>query len=191
MIINIRGTSGTGKTHMVRAFMADHPGWETRFIPERKRPLGYFHPGGNGPEHMQGGVYVVGNYECACGGTDTLPSWGFIHNVVREAALQRHHVLFEGLLWSHETKRTIMLSKDFQMQVWGIHLPIEECLDSINVRRRLKNPDAADVNPASTISGARQTKAALLKLEANGVRVVHGTRNELADLLEHTLGALL
>ena len=67
-IINIRGTSGAGKSHLARRVMANYPVRKPVHVAGRKQPLYYEY---EAPDHNVP-LFVVGHYECACGGTDTM-----------------------------------------------------------------------------------------------------------------------
>ena len=73
MIVNPRGTSGAGKTELVRRIIAGY-GWgrggqvEPVSTPGRERPMFYRlrHPLGGRP------LVLLGHYEATCGGCDTI-----------------------------------------------------------------------------------------------------------------------
>ncbi len=75
MIINPRGSGGSGKTELVRRTLADY-GWDgsVEVVPLRRegreRPIGYRlrHPQGGRP------LVVLGHYARTSGGCDTLPA---------------------------------------------------------------------------------------------------------------------
>jgi hypothetical protein len=158
--------------------MENHPGWQPYHVPKCRQPLGYF----------QGKVWIVGHYLCASGGADTLRPLDYIAEVIEQQA-QTYHVLFESLLWSWETRRTIQLAQDFDIRILGIDIPLEQCLEAINQRRRLKDPDAGPVNPKQTTDKARSVKLALRKLkENNKASVCQGSREQVAAQWEQWLG---
>ena len=134
MIINIRGTSGSGKSTLMRNITGLYKSKTTFKEKERKRPIGYvFH-------HPSGGkdLAVVGHYETPCGGCDTIMSIDHIYELVRQSHAAGFNVLFEGLLLSAEIKRTLALHQDgLPLLVVGLNTSIEECLYSVNSRRRL------------------------------------------------------
>src|ERR671913_912726 len=111
MIINPRGTSGSGKTEFVRRLLSDY-GWgrDDRVEPVsrvgRERPIAYRlrHPLGGRP------LAVLGHYEAASGGCDTIRATdGGMHEAFRLAAEHAsggHDVLLEGLLLSAEHRRS-------------------------------------------------------------------------------------
>lgn len=202
MIVNIRGTSGSGKTTAVKQGLLEQfrpdqrfkwvPKWDQ--IPEehrperlkRKQPWGYHLI----PDRPGKSIVVIGHYETACGGTDTISKMDTIFSMVRQAHLKSGcHVVFEGLLLSADFNRTYALHQDgLPLVVLGMDVPLDVCLDSVNARRWAKNPDKPPVNPKNTESKYKGTKNTMKKLQDHGVdaRWVdrEGCKQALAALLE-------
>jgi predicted kinase len=131
MIVSIRGTSGSGKSTLVRDVMSLYPQKSRIMIKDRARPIGYLLSG------RERTLFVVGHYETACGGCDTIPVVDDIYDMVRRAHEEGHNVLFEGLIISAEYKRMAALHSDgLPLEVLVLDTPIEECLAGINARRR-------------------------------------------------------
>jgi hypothetical protein len=76
-----------------------------------------------------GPTYIIGRYETACGGCDTLSYKGShpdIEDLVRQAAL-KGNVIFEGLTVSSTYTRWLGISKDFPAQfIWMFMATSEE-----------------------------------------------------------------
>lgn len=166
MIINIRGTSGSGKSTAVRSLMALFPEKTNIKIEGRKQPIGYVlrHP------DREKSLYVLGHYETACGGCDTINGMDAIYNYVREGAAQGD-VLFEGLLISAEINRTVQLHKDFpgQLLVLALDTPLDKCVASINERRWAKNPDKPPVAEKNTTSKFKGVQSCMRRFAAEGL----------------------
>lgn len=176
-IVNVRGTSGSGKSTLARAVMARYPRKARVMANGRKQPIGYILAGAleagvPGVELPQ--LYVPGHYETACGGCDTITSMDDIYDHVTRAAASGMDVFFEGLLLSSEHNRTLALAERFgreNLLVVGIDIPLQECLDSVNGRRRAKRgPDAPGVNPKNTESKWKATRSVIEKLQRSDVR---------------------
>lgn len=187
MIINIRGTSGSGKSTLVREVLSWYPHREPVFVPGRKQPLFYklrFYPG------TAVDLVVLGHYEASCGGCDTISSTDTMFDLVYEASSYARNVLFEGLLISADVNRCVDLHNTFGasgFEVLAIDLPLEDCLASVNARRRAKDPTKPDVNPANTESKWKGVRQSLERLRAAGVNVKHlpraGCEGRLAEIL--------
>lgn len=167
MIINIRGTSGSGKSHIVRAIMDQCTGREPDFVEGRRRPLFYtmWQPTAPRPEVLA----VIGHYETPCGGCDTIPSLDRIYEVIRKQVDNGFDVIYEGLLLSAEVNRAVALGNDFNMAVIALDVPLQECIDSVNKRRWAKNPDKPGVNPKNTEAKWKQTRRALERIGEAGI----------------------
>ena len=108
MIINIRGTNGSGKTYLVRGLIKRYHG---KPLPDSKgKPAAY---------RLDGNIIVIGKYDVACGGADTLPkpdkrnSMDVVENAVRYYADLGYHVIFEGLIVSSVWGRWEKLAADY------------------------------------------------------------------------------
>lgn len=179
MNVNIRGTSGSGKSYIVHSLLKEFDTITTPLHMEgRKRPWGY-------KVGLRSPVIIMGHYETACGGCDTLPNMDFIFEKVSEQAKKGYHVLFEGVLVSEERKRSIMLE---DLLIVKLSTPVEECLKSINKRRREKNPEAEDVNPKNTTNRVRTIDRACSFIEENSnARIVSLSRGSALRLVRSIL----
>jgi hypothetical protein len=132
MIINIRGTHGSGKSTIVKQIMDRYNA--TAIIAEGSRkPEGYM------MESCAGQLFVVGPYETACGGCDAIQPYSLIWPRVVDYA-QRGHVLFEGALVSSSYGNIGRDSEVYGTQFVFAFLdtPLEVCLDRIRKRREAK-----------------------------------------------------
>lgn len=205
MIINIRGTSGSGKSTLVRSIRSLYLGATLKFREEgRKQPIGYVCNRALAWDGSSTGrpLGLVGHYETDCGGCDTIAIMDKIFQLAMQAHQKGLDVIFEGLLISADVNRTVELWKyafdsdnsknEDQLHVIALDVPIEECLDSVNARRRGKDQrrwEAASlqameqgrqpemlvlrdgVNPKNTISKHKGVKQSCSRLVAAGVPV--------------------
>jgi hypothetical protein len=133
MIISIRGTSGSGKSHLTRRIMAMYPGHQEVIVPGRKHPV--FNVLRREPP--TGALLVVpGHYRIANGGVDTLDSIDDAYNTVRMAAMTPGmDVMYEGKNMSDGTTHFMSLIKDgFDARVVHLTTPIDECVASVRAR---------------------------------------------------------
>jgi hypothetical protein len=142
LIVNPRGTSGAGKTELVRRIMATY-GWPCRrlvepmYRPSRRHPLAYR------LQHPASGraLAVLGHYEATSGGCDTVrASDGGIDGVFRlvaDFARSGHDVLLEGLALSHDVERSAALACEHELHVLCLNTPPQQCAANLVVRRRL------------------------------------------------------
>jgi hypothetical protein len=183
-IINIRGTSGSGKSTLVRAVMDCYPECTAIFMPGRKRPLCYkLSAPGKKP------LFVIGHYETACGGTDTISTGTTgIFDMVRHHA-QEGDVLFEGLLIGVEVSRTAKLPEVGETHVIALTTPIDVCVDSINLRRKARGVETP-VDPENTRGKYGQVTRTMVRLqnEAPGVVRYSLSREEALAKVKELLG---
>ena len=143
MIISVRGTSGSGKTHLVRRVKALYDNWET--VVEFGKIVGYANPK----------LFIFGDYRDSLqsAGADSI-KWGkFAHREHRMTFLRNwavhYNVLFEGLMESNEVGRTAVWNKQVPVHVVFLDTPLEECLAYVN-RRRAARGVVDPVNPYKT-----------------------------------------
>jgi len=186
VIINIRGTSGTGKSTLVREVMRRYEDKSVVTQTGRKRPVGYLLRRQAGyPGSQPAGLFVAGHYETACGGCDTLPSYEVVDKLVREYHGQGHHVLFEGLLLSGDAKWCGAMHRDgLPLLVVALDVPIAICVASIEERRRARG-DGRPLNPSNTIAKVKATQLSMGRLQREGVQAEwHGRESALRRVLE-------
>lgn len=141
VIINPRGTSGSGKTELVRRLLVAY-GWgrELRAEPVRRegrvRPMAYRlpHPHGGRP------LAVLGHYEATSGGCDTIRAtdggMGEAFRLASAYAGDGHDVVLEGLLLSSEYPRSRALASAHRLHVLRLSTPVERCIGNVIARRR-------------------------------------------------------
>lgn len=165
-IINIRGTSGAGKSTLVRAVMSTYSEKKENNILGRMRPISYtFKEAGRPP------LEVIGHYETACGGCDTIKTLDQIYDLVEQAHNKGHHVLFEGMLLCSDVKRSIDLSKRVK-SFFAISLttPVESCLDNIR-KRRAEKGNVKELAEKNTRTRHEYEKKQVGKLKDAGVHI--------------------
>jgi hypothetical protein len=181
MIINIRGTSGSGKTHTVRKFM-EYCGLETRLYMEDKVIAHMVHF-----DLMP--VYFIGSYVNVCGGCDSIPTQDMACSLVRHFS-QFGHVIFEGLLMSHLYARYAALY--LELTEFGnpfifayMDTPLDLCIDRVK-QRRLEKGNLKEFNPQNTISHYESTWSTETKFQAVGIATCHinHRKNPVTQIIE-------
>lgn len=181
MIINIRGTSGSGKTWAVRAAM-EHMDPLVVMPPiitevkgkKRKTIVNYTH------YNMQP-VYFLGDYtQALCGGTDTIHSQDMICSLVRHFS-RFGHVIYEGLLASHLFARYAALYEELtgfgeQFVFCFMDTPFEVCVERVLQRRK----DAGNDKPFNSDNTLAKYKA------TNGCQQRMMNAGYWVEMLDHT-----
>jgi adenylate kinase family enzyme len=163
MIVNVRGTSGSGKSMLVRTVRDQYPFTTPYHISGRKQPIRYLHEKAN---HRS--LTVIGHYETACGGCDTVSGMDYIYELIHDAVGRDEDVIFEGLIVASDVKRCINLMEISQLLVIELNTPLEECVAGIQSRRDERGDDRI-LNPKNTISKMRAIEKQRSKWRAAGV----------------------
>lgn len=184
MIINLRGTNGSGKSTVAKGLMK---GLE----PNNVGLVEYKTPAGR-PAHVMGtrvpdlDLIVVGKYTTACGGCDTIKTQDLCKEAVKAASKLASNVFFEGILASTLFSGYLALSQELKKArkgglVWCyLDTPLEKCLQRIQQRNGGKA-----INEQLVADKVRAIEATRIKAEAAGetVKVIrHG--QALKQILE-------
>ena len=183
MIVNVRGTSGSGKSTLAREVMTMYGGTRLHFKePGRRRPLGYvLRAEGHRP------LAVIGSYESACGGCDTINCYDRCFALARESHGTGCDVLMEGLLLSEETQRTIKVHQDgIPIVVVHLTVDIEQCITDVKARREAQG-NLRPLNEENTRRRVAVIERAVAKLEAAGLTVFKGSREYCAGVVQEVL----
>lgn len=130
MIITIRGPSGSGKSHLARAVMDEYGVRASYASPGRARPAGYLLRRGSRPE-----LAVLGHYEIANGGTDTLGRLEEIYAEVRRHDDAGRDVLYEGKCMGDGLRNVQQLiGEDRDVRVVYLSTPVNVCVKSVRSR---------------------------------------------------------
>ncbi|HAM40072.1 MAG TPA: hypothetical protein DCP69_01700 [Candidatus Omnitrophica bacterium] len=194
MVINVRGTSGSGKTTVVRGvfkagtaeklFATEDDG--SLFGKQSPKPEAYRVD----VDGVARPVFVIGSYEQVCGGCDSIGTQDEVCDRVRRYAA-KGHVLLEGLLISHLFSRYAALDRELQptRYVWAfLDTPLELCLARVE-QRRLERGVTKPLNPTNTTQKWHDAHRVFAKCQAAGLDarwVDHQTAT--ADVLAWLLG---
>lgn len=166
MIIQIRGTSGSGKTTVMRTVMRglveDDSTLDQCFISNRKKPIAYRHRGTN--------TLILGHYESTCGGCDNVGSAAKVYDLIQSHYNSSYNILCEGLLLSEDTKWTKSLFDTYGngLQVYFLTTSLEDCLRRVR-NRRLEAGNDKSLDPTNTTNRVAVIERARKKLVEYGV----------------------
>lgn len=206
MIINIRGISGSGKSTLVRKIM----GLYDRKLPmkekqpsTRRAPIGYLCSRvGTQYGLMEKHLAVIGHYESACGGADTIHGYDILYPLIFEAAKPGNHVIYEGLLISGDVKNTQNLLSNInaldppiELRNVALRVPLEECMASVTARRvaawEAKGRPGEQPGPMPlkrAQAKQSQLESAVRRLNEAGIPVEWASRDEAFELVSGWLG---
>lgn len=172
---NLRGTSGSGKSTIVRALMAKYSRKEEQFIAGRKQPISYKLYRDEGAP-----LFVVGHYNTPTGGGDSV-SQGmvFIYEMVNKELDAGYDVILEGLVISSDVTRAVDLKNRHELLIVELTTPIEMCLEGIRSRRAascaIKSAKKGieiipkEVDPKNTVAKMKQIVPQRKRFKAAGV----------------------
>lgn len=173
MIIQIRGTSGSGKTYVMRKVREGLGAPEPRFVPGRKKPECY---------RYLGSVYVLGHYESTCGGCDNIGSARAVYELTKkliDGPERAKVVIQEGLLLSEDTKWSQQLSN---LRVVFLTTPLDTCLEQVTQRRIAAGNDKP-LNPANTTNRVAVIERARRKLLELGIECRRCSSNQAPGII--------
>jgi predicted kinase len=145
-IFNIRGTSGSGKTHLVRQLVKKREG--ITITDDAGNIFGY---------RLPHNLWVLGRYDDAIkgGGVDNITgrlvkrfqaaglegnSMDAVEAQVRKWAESGRHVIFEGLIVTSVWGRWVRLAQDLPMMFLFLDTPMEVCYERVLQRSGGRTP---------------------------------------------------
>lgn len=215
MVINLRGTGGSGKSTVVRRIMELYSDIQPRSIKDvatdldtlvgtRNHPIGYECSPPIG-ENEDGyaiftlpQLFVVGHYEAACGGCDTIKkshdsskpgNLDYIYSLIESYHTDGFHVICEGIILQDDTKRAIEFNRKYPgvLRVLGLKTPLETCLAGIQARRDARG-DTRPLNPKNTANRFKSVKSRMEVLKFNNIDARWVDREEAFNVAKETFG---
>lgn len=183
MIIQVRGTSGSGKTWVMQQVIKALGDYEEQYIydPEtgRKRPRCYF---------FNGLVYVLGHYKTACGGCDGIGSARAVYDLTRQlldGPDRARVILQEGLLLSEDVKWSSQLP---DLRIVFLTTPVEKCIGQVKKRRAEAGNDKPlnENNTRRRVAVIERARIKLLNLGVDCRRM--GAEQAAREVLRWTCG---
>lgn len=130
MIIDLRGTHGSGKSWIVHSLLASEGGGQS--LTADGVCLGHLLPSVD--------CAVLGRYATACGGCDQIKTQGEVCRRVRLLSARYAHTLLEGILVSHTFARYDSLAKEMEAldrpyTFAFLDTPLDVCIARVRARR--------------------------------------------------------
>lgn len=155
MLINIRGTNGTGKSTLMRNYIGDFKRLEYQVTSGRTIKV-----------LQNGNRYILGDYTRDCGGLDTFKTLDEVRECVRHY-IALGDVFMEGMMYSTLFSTPAAIDDEITAlghEYYWVHLdvPVEVCIQS-TVERRVKNGNFKDFDPIQLAKKWRSTGAAFNK----------------------------
>jgi hypothetical protein len=185
MIVNIAGTSGSGKSHLVRGFIS----WAEKrgvvkplHIEDRKEPIGYDVILKNSKT-----IHIVGSYGNAdTAGCDNIRDIAWLYDYIREQH-ESKHVLYEGLFMMNMTRGPQLAAETEAVTVIQLTAPLAVCIASINSRREARG-EGPLLTKVNTIGNFKRAENYCDKMRAAGATVYRAKRDSAFETLMVVLG---
>jgi shikimate kinase len=189
-VVLLKGTSGSGKTYIAEQVL-DRLGSSRETFPlgPKGKVGGYLWPSVK--------VAVLGRYESACGGCDSMSWKGAADDIeakIKELVEQEYDVFFEGLIvatWGVD--RMVRVGNLLNTQFTVVHLttPLEECISSVESRRAARaaaeGKELTPLDPSNTAAKHKSLQSTTKMQRERGVQVEELGRKEA---LNRVLGLL-
>jgi hypothetical protein len=185
MIVQIRGTSGSGKSYVVHKILQKDLGWKpiTEKWGKINRQIPLYYISGDGK------IAVAGSYGAVCGGCDTLGAAGHafkLYELLKERQIK--HIVSEGLLLSEDTKWTLEAkARGWNPKVFHLTTTKDVCLKQL-LDRREKSGNTKPLNKENGIRRMAVIERAVGKLRKAGVQCFDVPSKNCTALVLRTVG---
>jgi hypothetical protein len=168
-IVNIRGTSGSGKTTVARTLLISHPHRVLKGADGKIK--GYQIDASSSGIHTP--VFLVGSYAYTCGGVDGIKTQEEIADRVVKA-VEYGHVLVEGLLMSKSgpSGHVSPIFRDHNAVFAFLDTPLDVCIERVLGRRKAAgNNKPFDPDKSLSVAHKQCARCAQLLIDAGGYDV--------------------
>lgn len=178
MIIQLRGTSGSGKTTAMRHIM-ETVDWSAEYVEGRKKPAYYVSMGYDGCPPTA----VLGHYENVCGGCDTFKNYDQLLHAARLGHRDRLFVLMEGLMISDDVRQTVELHNTLaEVRCYFLVTPLDVCIANVKKRRAGRGQGPA-FNEEKLRNRAAQIERTIPRLREAGIPCRHVSCDQAVRLV--------
>lgn len=178
ILINIRGTNGSGKTYTTRKIVDQFP-IVNRFKTEEGITV-YDH----------GNFYLIGSYDNDCGGLDTVRDFYQVAPLAIEL-LKTKSVLMEGLLWSSVFsamhKLEVQAREHGHLSIWCTFDDLIETMIGRVVERRARNGKFTPFPIQNLLSKIAPICSGINHAILFGSKVIIGKSEDLQEKITHIL----
>lgn len=190
MIIQIAGTSGSGKSHQMRLWLAQMNKLCKPVVPVyidgRTAPYGYVYAA---EKRFGADVFVPGSYEVPTGGCDTIHDVREVFKEVERRHLAGFHVVFEGLFVMNHTRGPQLVARlddPAEFAVLKLTTSYNTCLASIDSRRAAQGEGRLK-DKSNTKGNWVRAENYCVKMRATGAQVFAVARDEVVSTINRLL----
>jgi hypothetical protein len=174
VIINIAGTSGSGKSYLIREFLKQVK-MTAVYVDSRIAPVGYQ----LAVQGVRRPVHLVGAYETPTGGCDTISDVVLAYERVLKAHHRGRHVIYEGLFMMNMTRGPALAEEVGVDNITILQLttPMATCIASINTRRAERGEEEL-LTKKNTKGNYVRAENYCTKMRSIGVQVIKTRRED-------------
>jgi hypothetical protein len=182
-IYDLRGTHGSGKSHVVHELLRRHDSTYLEILHESNH-VGHYCAGL--------ALAVVGKYDRVCGGCDGIKTQEEVCGRVISFSQRYQRVLLEGILVGHTYTRYANLASNLQAEghtytFMFLDTPLRNCIARVVARRRARG-NLKPLDPANIMKDHHTIHYKLYaRFKANGYRVVRVPWQESVSAVEHVI----
>lgn len=178
ILFNVRGTNGSGKSYTLKPFIEAEGGkvqaWRDYKLVDH------------------GQYCVLGKYETACGGLDTIREFSSVVDMVKER-IPDQHVMMEGVLWSTVYKSSSEMDAYLRglghTMFWMfMETSLKQCMANIS-KRRLEAGDERPIPKDNVQQKIKGMNSSLFKAQEGGSWVRMGTADQHREFIRRCLAS--
>lgn len=185
--IQIVGTSGSGKSYLMRAFLKRLRGKgpvEEVFQEGSERILGYLAK----PLASGASLFIPGAYTVPTGGCDTLKNVEEVYGLIEKNLALGHVVVFEGLFCMNQTRGPRLVERlGSRYLVLQLTTPLSVCIDAINDRRAARGAGVLK-SSLNTADNYKRSINFYARMRDSGAQVKRITRGDGLGVLMEAVG---
>jgi uridine kinase len=184
---NLRGTNGSGKTYVAQALLEESGALAVE-MRTKKHPL--FYKGSLNKKDF----FILGSYENACGGCDTIPSVHIVAKLLDDLMSSAGNgvIFYEGLMISHMigTVGAIAKKHNERHTMAFLDTPLDTCIERVR-QRRLDAGNTKPFDPNRTLIGDyKAVRAAHKNARMQGFQTALVDHTLAVDDVKHLLQRL-
>lgn len=150
LVLKLGGTNGSGKSTVAKSLLSQMTCVkDAGTIPGTCKPAGY-------EGFLKGKLwYIIGRYQTACGGMDTISDKNIRLNLIKDAIISSKYdvVFFEGLITGKTYGEIGVVSESYKHARWlylFMDTPFDECVNRV-LKRRMQRGVTTEFNPERTM----------------------------------------